>query len=566
MTGKEPSIFVTHGSACPIARFNMARVKKYLIANGYDVVEDVRDADTCILATCIAFEAQEQKTFRFAHKLQDENTEINVVMAGCGPKGSPETFEKYEGFPGYEGVETKFPPRGTPYSCVDLVGLKNFQPPRRVARDTCLEVLDILERTDPKLAEVFRNRETLNLTVRDETDYPVLISKGCRFNCSYCVIREAIKPYVSFSMEEIFSQVEEGFSQGYRNFTLLCNDAASYGVDLPGKPTLRDLFDGLFERFPEARFGIRYLSTTAAEKLLDGADLQLYGERLFRINMPIQSASERILKKMRRPRNLDHVKELMLKFREHYDGALTTEVMYGFPGETKEDVEETCRYVIEAGFDKVIAYQFSPRPGTIFEGAEVTEKAEDYRRMLYEVESRVTVRYFRRAVSSFSGEDFVEGGKAFRFQRGRMPGGLQEMLSGLDWEERDNETWTVFLHPDFPDLSVRVKDGGGRGAFQFRLRTEFGGWSQVSVDLAKAEEASGVAGWLDHVFNGRRVEVKKGGRVAELDGVRFSRERVEGFGETLEVVGPEGALERLLGPIEGLESKAHCPLPVEVLL
>jgi len=193
----------------------------------------------------------------------------------------------------------------------------------------------------------------------------VSIIQGCDNFCSYCIVpyrrgRERSRP-----VAEISNEVRELVRSGAKEVTLLGQNVDSYGHDLPDKPDLADLLNELNNINGLAR--LRFLTNHPKDmspKLIEAvASLDKVCEL---ICLPVQSGDNDILKLMRRGYTVEHYRRLIAETRSKIPGAaLSTDVIVGFPSESKEQFLETFNLLAELRFDTVHVAAYSPRPGTI---------------------------------------------------------------------------------------------------------------------------------------------------------------------------------------------------------
>ena len=193
----------------------------------------------------------------------------------------------------------------------------------------------------------------------------VPIIQGCDNFCSYCIVpyrrgRERSRP-----VAEIACEVKELVRRGAKEVTLLGQNVDSYGHDLPDQPDLADLLQELNAIGGLAR--IRFLTNHPKDmstKLVEAvANLDKVCER---INLPVQSGNDDILKAMRRGYTVQYYRQLISQIRSRIPGvALSTDVIVGFPSETQPQFQQTVSLLSELKFDTVHVAAYSPRPGTI---------------------------------------------------------------------------------------------------------------------------------------------------------------------------------------------------------
>ncbi len=192
----------------------------------------------------------------------------------------------------------------------------------------------------------------------------VPILYGCDNFCSYCIVpfrrgRERSRP-----VEEIIVEIQQMVADGAREVTLLGQNVDSYGHDLPGRPDLADLLE--MSNGIEGLYRIRFLTShpkDMSEKLIDAvARLPKVCEC---INLPVQSGDDEILRAMKRGYTVHDYKRLTKRIRSTIPNvSLTTDLVVGFPGETREQFENSYRLLEELRFDVVHVAAYSPRPGT----------------------------------------------------------------------------------------------------------------------------------------------------------------------------------------------------------
>jgi tRNA-2-methylthio-N6-dimethylallyladenosine synthase len=189
--------------------------------------------------------------------------------------------------------------------------------------------------------------------------------QGCNNFCTYCIVpyrrgRERSRP-----LAEIVREVKELVCLGVKEVTLLGQNVDSYGHDLPNTPDLTDLLYRLNDVSGLAR--IRFLTNHPKDmnsKLIEGvASLDKVCEE---ISLPVQSGSNAILDAMGRGYTVERYLELITEIRRKIPGvALSTDVIVGFPSETKAQFQETYDLLSGLRFDKVHVAAYSPRAGTV---------------------------------------------------------------------------------------------------------------------------------------------------------------------------------------------------------
>ena len=195
----------------------------------------------------------------------------------------------------------------------------------------------------------------------------VNIMFGCDKFCTYCIV-----PYVrgrerSREPEEIVSEIEKLVKDGVKEVMLLGQNVNSYGKNLEKKTTFPELLRMVeqIEGLQRIRFMTPYPSDFDDDMIACMKD----SKKICRhIHLPLQSGSSRILKKMNRRYTKEEFLELALKLRRELpDVAITTDIIVGFPGETKEDIDETLDVIRKVCFDKTVYYKIINQISTIID-------------------------------------------------------------------------------------------------------------------------------------------------------------------------------------------------------
>ncbi len=313
---------------------------------GYQLTED-ENADFVIYNTCTVRDNANQKVYgrlgALGH-MKKENPDKRIALCGCMMQ-VPEVIEKIK----------------KSYSFVDLIfgthNLYRFAQLLYSMYENRRMVVDIWKDTD-KIVE--------NLPV--ERKYPfksgINIMFGCNNFCSYCIV-----PYVrgrerSRKPQDIIDEITKLVSEGVVEVMLLGQNVNSYGKNLEQPVTFAQLLQRI-EKI-EGLQRIRFMTSHPKDLSLELIDIMQHSSKICRhLHLPLQSGSDRILKDMNRRYTKAQYLELVNKIREAMpDIAITTDIIVGFPGETKEDIDETIDVVRQAKFDNAFTFIYSKRTGT----------------------------------------------------------------------------------------------------------------------------------------------------------------------------------------------------------
>ena len=190
------------------------------------------------------------------------------------------------------------------------------------------------------------------------------IAEGCDKHCTYCIIPKLRGKFRSVPMERLVTQAKEMAEEGVKELILVAQETTVYGTDIYGKKSLHILLKELCKIK-----GIRWIRVLYCypEEIYDELIQTMKEEKKIchYLDLPIQHASDRILKRMGRRTTQAELVEIVNKLRREIpDIVLRTTLISGFPGETQEDHEELMGFVDEMEFDRLGVFTYSPEEDT----------------------------------------------------------------------------------------------------------------------------------------------------------------------------------------------------------
>lgn len=190
------------------------------------------------------------------------------------------------------------------------------------------------------------------------------IAEGCDKHCTYCIIPKLRGKFRSVPMERLIAQAKDMAERGVKELILVAQETTVYGKDLYGKKSLHMLLKKLCEIK-----GIRWIRVLYCypEEIYDELIETIRDEKKIchYLDIPIQHASDRILKRMGRRTSKQELIDIVGKLRKEIpDIVLRTTLITGFPGETEEDHEELKEFVDEMEFDRLGVFTYSPEENT----------------------------------------------------------------------------------------------------------------------------------------------------------------------------------------------------------
>ena len=313
-------------------------IKGILYNSGYELTPTRKNSDLNIIVTCAVKDATEH---RMISKIKKYSKEKPLVVAGCLPKTSKKLVESF-----------------SPNS--SLLGPQSLNRTVEVV-DGSLNGQKIVALDDSMSTKVNLPKMRLNPVVSI-----IQISSGCLSECSFCQTKLAKGTLTSYRIGDILRQVKDDVASNCKEIWLTSTDNGCYGLDL--KTDLVDLLEKCSNIEGDYKIRVGMMNPMYVPRFLDRL-ISLYrnNDKVFKfLHMPVQSGSERILRKMKRGHTakifLDVVKELRKKIPEI---AIATDIITGFPSESERDFEETLSLIEESQPDVINSSRYSPRPGTL---------------------------------------------------------------------------------------------------------------------------------------------------------------------------------------------------------
>ncbi len=259
------------------------------------------------------------------------------------------------------------------------------------------------------------------------------ISEGCNQTCTFCSIPLMRGRQVSTAAPALIKEARWLQTQGVKELNLIAQDLTSYGRDVPGGWNLEKLLRRLLDEtdIPWIRLLYNYPSF-----FTEGL-MQLMAENprlLPYVDMPLQHASEKILRAMKRPANVEATRQLLAQIRQTVPGVvLRTTFIVGFPGETEDDFQRLLDFLTEMEFDRVGAFTFSREEntpsGSMKAQVSASRRQERYERLMAH-QQPIAARAARR----FKGRQFT-------FLVDHIEGGMAQARFYGQAHEIDGDTW-----------------------------------------------------------------------------------------------------------------------------
>ncbi len=558
----EPKFYLT-STGCLSLRMDTTRLFTYLKRNGYKETKSAKNAEKIIITTCIVTKYKESHSLGLIKKLLRDNPKARIIVAGCGAKTEQlnKKLKNVSYINTWELFEQEFPGK-TSLSEIGYLGTPedlNYTPP--YLKKGLFEHYASFERTLFRMGgEIFSDffrYGTQGIEFIDEPSpsYRVVVSTGCPYSCSYCIVRFLRGKYTSVPEKSILDQIGRGWKKGYRKFLLIADDLGFYGYDLEKRRLIGRLLSKIFSKFPTARLALRYLEPMDLPYIWKDLSKHLRSGRIFYVNIPIQTASKKLLLRMNR-RTQNKSLELIRNLRNNFSGSAITHIMTGHPGETPNDLRITSDFLESAKFSDVIVHRFSPRPGTPLEKACPSRTVKEGYGVLLNNAKKNRVDRFKEFFSLNPTTKKKLGGREveYRFREKTIPA---EFLKKIKFSGKVSQQDIVLMHPSEDGFVARIRKEGAGFFLQFKARKSENFWNEFSVKVHKKEALSAykvLSEFMEPVASVRKMRSS-----GAFSGVKIFRDSVFGIGNFVEFESDEEKKVASLLARIGLEK--NCSLP-----
>jgi len=327
-------IFVeAYGCSASFADSEM--ISGLIVNGGHTLAKDSSESDLNIVVTCSVKDSTANKMMHRIMSLKSKP----LVVAGCLPKAEKSTVEK---------ITEK----------ASLLGPNSLGKTLQVI-DSTLRGIRYVALEDSDLSKVGLPKVRLNPVVGI-----VEIASGCMSECTFCQTKLSKGDLTSYRIGDIVRQVETEISEGCKEIWLTSTDNGCYGFDIDTDlPTLVKAVSEIPQDFM-IRVGMMnpMYMPRIKEELIKSYD----SDKVYKfLHIPVQSGSDKVLNDMKRGHTVKTVREVIKKARERFaDFTISTDVIVGFPSETKKDFEKTVEFINEIRPDMVNLSKYSARPGT----------------------------------------------------------------------------------------------------------------------------------------------------------------------------------------------------------
>lgn len=344
-----------------------------LAGSGYEFTDDEREADIVVVNTCCFINDAKEESINTILEMAElkKSGDIEILLvAGC-------LAQRYK-----EEIQTEIPE-------VDaILGT--------MAIDEVVKVLDEVLRGVRQNHYKSLNGKPLTGVERIVTTgghYAYLkIAEGCDKHCTYCIIPKVRGSYRSVPMESLVQETRKLADRGVKELILVAQETTLYGLDIYGRKALPELLHKLCEI--SGIYWVRILYCYPEE--IDDELIRTIQEEkkiCHYLDLPIQHASDRVLKRMGRRTDRQQLQDIIAKLRREIpDICLRTTLITGFPGETEEDHEEVMEFIDQMEFDRLGVFTYSQEedtPAAIMDGQIPEEVKQERQAQLMELQQEI---------------------------------------------------------------------------------------------------------------------------------------------------------------------------------
>jgi threonylcarbamoyladenosine tRNA methylthiotransferase MtaB len=378
-----PGFFV-YSFGCRATQADGAALERQLATHGMSQAGSAREADVVVLNTCTVTAAADQDARASIRRIHRENPLAKIMVTGCYAQRAPQEIAALPGVTWVVGnshkhrvaeiaagsgsklelaqaAESDSSEQGSGDHGMHENGPQNFVSLETVTLSAPAFTLvgDIFAHTELIAAPVFSGD-----TIAEKTRPNLKVQDGCDNRCSFCIIPSVRGQSRSMKLDRVIEEANALVAAGYREIVLSGINLGRWGRDFQPQQKFEQLVRALLEYTSIEK--IRISSVEPMDWSDDLIALVAVSPRIAKhAHVPLQSGSDRTLRKMHRKYRPWHYAEKIRKIHEAMpDAAIGADVMVGFPGETEELFEESRSFIEHLPFTYLHVFTYSLRPGT----------------------------------------------------------------------------------------------------------------------------------------------------------------------------------------------------------
>ncbi|MFA6416741.1 MAG: tRNA (N6-isopentenyl adenosine(37)-C2)-methylthiotransferase MiaB [Patescibacteria group bacterium] len=347
---------------CQMNKADSERLAAFLESQNWVPGQDFKSVALVVINTCSIRQSAEDRLYGLVNQIKKYNPQVKIVVTGCLSK-RPDVMKRLE-----DRVDLFMPINEIP-------NIFNLLEKRQIKTKLSLDEVRILQ-----------GEKYLSIIPKYQSKFSayVPIGNGCNNFCSYCVVPYARGREVYRPTTEIIKEIKVLVKAGYKEITLIAQNVNSYHDKLVTFPELLEKIAKISGDF-WIRFSSSHPKDVSPELIgIIGA----YSKICPHLHLAVQSGDDKILAAMNRKYTVAHFIDLVAKIKKARPGiAVTTDVIVGFPGETRAQFLNTVKLFKKIKFDLVYISRYSPRPGTVSYNLKDSVSAAEKQRREFELEA-----------------------------------------------------------------------------------------------------------------------------------------------------------------------------------
>ncbi|HEY1732716.1 MAG TPA: tRNA (N(6)-L-threonylcarbamoyladenosine(37)-C(2))-methylthiotransferase MtaB [Terriglobales bacterium] len=339
---------------CRATQADGASIERQLLERGL-LRASANKAEVVVLNTCTVTASADQDARAAIRRIHRENPAAQILVTGCYAQRAP---QEISALPGVSLVVGNSHKHELASYVSPVTQNSGFVPLSQIGGESNVIVGDIFAHTELTAAPVF------DAEGFDKTRPNLKVQDGCNNRCSFCII-----PYVrgksrSLKLDQVLREVDNLVGKGYREIVLSGINLGRWGRELTPDTNFAAMLRTILEQTQVEK--LRISSVEPMDWTSEVIELVASSPRICKhAHVPLQSGSDKILRKMHRKYRPWHYADRIARIRSAMpDAAIGADVMVGFPGETDECFEETRAFIERLPFTYLHVFTYSSRPGT----------------------------------------------------------------------------------------------------------------------------------------------------------------------------------------------------------
>ena len=321
---------------CSASFADSEMISGLIVNGGHTLAQDPSESDLNLIVTC---SVKDVTATKMIHRIKESQSKP-LVVAGCLPKAEMRTVEKFA-------------------QNASMMGPNSIGKTLQVI-ETTLNGSKIVALEDTDISKVGIPKVRLNPAVGI-----VEIASGCMSECTFCQTKLAKGDLQSYRIGDITRQIKQELADGCKEVWLSSTDNGCYGLDIG--EDLSSLITQVVQIPEDFRIRIGMMNPMYMPRIRDNLLKSFENGKVFRfLHVPVQSGSNEVLNNMKRGHTVETFKDVVRRFRSKFElFTISTDIIIGYPTETKENFEETINLLKETTPDIVNISRYSRRPGTL---------------------------------------------------------------------------------------------------------------------------------------------------------------------------------------------------------